>query len=530
MAKTASMGTLAVYLTAKADGLERGLNKGVKALKGFASMALAAFGVNSLKNFAEESLNLFGIQEQNEQRLAGVLKATNYAAGLGAKELKNYASELQGMTTYGDESILKLQTTLLAFTGVAGEEFKRATALALDMTEVLGTGATENIKKLGKSLDDPKSALTGLMEVGIFFTEEQKKQITQLVDAGKKREAQLVILAELERHYGGAASAAADTVLGRQIQMQNAWGDLREEIGRLLAMMFSVKDVSGDLTTTFSNWANTLKSEGAEIAFSFKAIWIDFSSGLKLLWALVEPVILGIGDILHVSINNWGNILYWLYDSIVKWFSNLGKVRDSFVNDFISSIAEIPKIIASMWQKVIKAVASGDISSVSSIVVSELFKAGKGKLQETVRNAMKAAGISTIPKMQDINSEELFGRFGKIGSEWDRIERERVHQQNQLGKWLDGIKNQSEEKPGTGTGNGTGGTQSAGIIGQNAAKMTTTALFGSLEAYQARYNTGKDFENKLIKLQQDQLTESKNQTNAIKKLGNNGITLGVADM
>ncbi len=507
------------------------MNKGVKALKGFAAMALAAFGVNSLKNFAEESLNLFGIQEQNEQRLAGVLKATNYAAGLGAKELKNYASELQGMTTYGDESILKLQTTLLAFTGVAGEEFKRATALALDMTEVLGTGATENIKKLGKSLDDPKSALTGLMEVGIFFTEEQKKQITQLVDAGKKREAQLVILAELELHYGGAASAAADTVLGRQIQMKNAWGDLREEIGRLLAMMFSVKDVSGDLTTTFSNWANTLKSEGAEIVFSFKAIWIDFSSGLKLLWALVEPVILGIGDILQNSMNNWVEIGMWLYDSFVKVFSNIGDVASAFVKQLLLSLASIPSKFSEMWAEMLKAIGTGDFEALRKKVATTAVEIlSPNILADAVKKAADAAGITSLPKIDYSYIHGTLDRFGTIGGEWDRIERERVHQQNQLEKWLDGIKNQSEEKPGTGTGNGTGGTQSAGIIGQNAAKMTTTALFGSLEAYQARYNTGKDFENKLIKLQQDQLTESKNQTNAIKKLGNNGITLGVADM
>ena len=150
---------------------------------------------------------------------------------------------------------------------------------------------------------------------------------------------------------------------------------------------------------------------------------------------------------------------------------------------------------------------------------------------DAVKEAAAAAGIDSLPEIDYSYINGTLGRFGAIGSEWDRIERERVQEQNQLDRWLEGIKNQSEEKPGNrnGTGNGTG-IPSAGIIGQNVAKMTTTALFGSLEAYQARYNTGKDFENKLIKLQQDQLTESKNQTTALENLSSNGLTLGVADM
>lgn len=518
------MGTLAVYLTAKADGLERGLNKGVKALKGFASMALAAFGVNSLKNFAEESLNLFGIQEQNEKRLEAVLKATNYAAGLGAKELKNYASELQGMTTVGDEEILKMQTTLLAFTGVAGNEFKRATALALDMSEVLGTGATENIKKLGKSLDDPKSALTGLMETGIFFTEEQKKQITQLVDAGKKREAQLVILAELERHYGGAATAATDTVLGRQKQMTNAWGDLREEIGRVLAMVISVQDNSKSLADTFSNWAAALKKDSAEIVYTLKSFWIDFSSGLKLFWELIEPIAVTLGSILSKSMNNWAEIFTWIYYSAQNVFKNIGKAIgkffDAISHDLINFLMPIPNLV----KKTIEAITTGN----QDILWDAMFP-----FREAYGQFFSDLQLLPFPKLQDFNTlSEIFSPFGKIGSEWDRIERERYNAQANLEKWYNSQINPKPENGNDGGNNGGNGNgnNSAGIIVQNVAKLTNTALRGSLEAYQARYNTGKDFENKLVKLQEDQLTETKNQTAAIESLAKNGIALGVANM
>lgn len=95
-----------------------------------------------------ESINLYGIQEQNERKLERVLAATGNAVGFNAQQLKDYASELQGMTTTGDEEILKHQSLLLAFTGVVGDEFKRAMALALDMSEVIGNGVPENVKNL----------------------------------------------------------------------------------------------------------------------------------------------------------------------------------------------------------------------------------------------------------------------------------------------------------------------------------------------------------------------------------------------
>ena len=133
-----------------------------------------------------------------------------------------------------------------------------------------------------------------------------------------------------------------------------------------------------------------------------------------------------------------------------------------------------------------------------------------------------------------VATREIFSPFGKIGSEWDRIERERYNAQANLEKWYNRQINPKSENGNGGGNNGgnsnDGGNSSAGIIVQNVAKLTNTALRGSLEAYQARYNTGKDFENKLVKLQEDQLTETKNQTAAIESLAKNGIALGVANM
>ena len=501
MAKTAKAGTLAVHLTANANDLERTLKGGIQSLRGFALAAAAAFGVNSLKDFAKESLNLYGIQQQNENRLAGVLKSTGYAAGLTAKELKNHASELQGMTTVGDESILKLQTTLLAFTGVAGNEFKRATALALDMSEVLGTGATENIKKLGKSLDDPKSALTGLMEVGVFFSEQQKAQITQLVDAGKKREAQLIILEELERHYGGAAAAAADTVLGRQTQMLNAWGDLKEGIGNVLAQSLALGDGYAGLTAKFSEWASWLNQNADAIGFSIQSVFIDIQAGFQTVWAAAK----GVFDFIWNAVKHTVNaVIIWPFQYLWHDLKLTG-----------SWIKELSKLIIGLAREAWNAILGRDYDF--------------GKIFANFREQI-SKGVEVKPL---VGLEFKYDQWGNFKKELDQIDRDRAQKQLQLERGLleRRTKQNAEDNA---RGNKKDGTSSVATAAAEmskisipaVAKLATVALQGSLEAYQARMNQGKNIPEQQLKIQEQQLA-AQQETNRLLKGGDSAAGIGL---
>lgn len=496
MAKTAPAGTLAVYLTANADGLERGLKRGAKALKSFAGVALAAFGVNSLKNFAMESLNLFGIQEQNEQRLSRVLKATNHAAGLSAKQLKEHASELQGLTTVGDESILKLQTTLLAFTGVAGDEFKRATALALDMSEVLGTGATENVKKLGKSLQDPLSALTGLKEAGVTFSEQQQAQIKSLVAADKRREAQLIILAELEKRYSGAAAAAADTVLGRQTQMANAWGDLKEGIGNVLAESLNLKGIYETLAAKFSEWAGWLNDNAAIIGFSFRSVFIDIQAGFQLVWAGAK----GVFDFI------WNAIKHTVNDFLVLPFQYLWNGLKA-INAALWDIANLITGLAEQaWNAILG--RNYDFKKVFADFGTEL-----GKIIDETKPV--------------IGLEFNYDQWGNFVKEYDEIDRNRRRKQQELERNLLNrqIKKKADDNE-RGSGSDSGAKMTIDI--PPVAKLVTTALQGSLEAYRARVNQSKNIPDQQLKVQQQQLSEQKKTNQLLENNKTGGTTLEVA--
>ena len=88
--------------------------------------------------------------------------------------------------------------------------------------------------QIGKALESPEIGLVALRRSGISFTEMQIGQIKKLVEEGKKHEAQLIILKEIQSQVGGAAKAAAETAGGAWTQAFNVIGDVMEQIGSVV--------------------------------------------------------------------------------------------------------------------------------------------------------------------------------------------------------------------------------------------------------------------------------------------------------
>ena len=190
------------------------------------TLPMAAMAATSVQAFREQ-------QKAIAQVNAG-LKSTGAQVGFTSKELQNMASELQKNTLFGDEQILKDATAqLLTFTNITGDQFDRTQQAALDLaTRLYGDLKGASIQ-LGKALNDPVANLSALSRSGIQFSEEQKTVIKSLAETGRLAEAQTVILDELDKQYGGSAEAAADAD-GGITQLANAFGDLQEEIGKVV--------------------------------------------------------------------------------------------------------------------------------------------------------------------------------------------------------------------------------------------------------------------------------------------------------
>lgn len=230
---------LKVWIGSDTSAFEKGVDRSKRkmstlgrAAKKLGGIMAGAFAADRLKSFALESIQLAKVQADAEKKLTAVLQATGHAAGLSAKELKHYASELQDITLYGDEATIAAMGMMASFKSIKGDVFKAAIRSAQDMSTVMDTDLKQSILQVGKALESPEIGMSALRKTGVSFTQEQIAAVKKLIAEGKKEEAQLIILKELQGEFGGAAKVAAEDAHGAMVQLFNAWGDLREVIGQ----------------------------------------------------------------------------------------------------------------------------------------------------------------------------------------------------------------------------------------------------------------------------------------------------------
>ena len=200
-------------------------------IKRMGAALLAAFSIQKIMQWGAAAIKAYNEQAIAVAKLESVLKSTGNAAGLTSKELQRYATELQKTTMFGDEATLEAMARLATFKSISKDIFKATIASAQDLATVMGGDLNGAILQLGKALEAPEIGLTMLRRSGVSFSTEQIEQIKKLVAEGKKHEAQLVMLAEVQSQFGGAAKAAGETASGAWKQVSNAIGDLMEVLG-----------------------------------------------------------------------------------------------------------------------------------------------------------------------------------------------------------------------------------------------------------------------------------------------------------
>lgn len=288
-------------------------------------------------------------QEDAINRLNITLKATGYAAGFTAAQLLDQAKALQQVTRFGDETITAMQTMLLTFKNIKGDEFKRATEAALDMAtaEAAVSGRAVDLTatsiRLGKALNDPILGISALSRVGVQFTEQQKNLIKTLVLTGKTAEAQQVILTELEGEFGGMARDV-NTASGALKQMWNALGDVAERIGQ--AFLPGIKDTARAIKEwaerneeRIGRWANMTAAYltyAKDVLVTFvKFLASDWSAGIKVGLDVSLEFFKAFGTSLVILITDiasraWRAFVKEFGEGLGKWLAEAGKPEGVF--------------------------------------------------------------------------------------------------------------------------------------------------------------------------------------------------------
>jgi len=229
---------------------------GALAYKG-ATMLVRAF-----KDAIVDSINAAIEQEKADKALSASLEITGRPVKALAAHFKAFASEMQKSTVYGDEAIQGAQTLLIQLTNLDKNGIDRATKGTIGLASVMGMDLNSATNLVAKALSGNVGALS---RYGI-----------QVSKTGTEEEKRIEILDKLEQFYG-RATAETETYGGKLAQLKNKYGDLQEEVGKLITSstfwmttLNSMIDVINDVLTVHNKLDAAIRNENESTMNSVK--------------------------------------------------------------------------------------------------------------------------------------------------------------------------------------------------------------------------------------------------------------------
>ena len=201
-----------------------------------------AAGIKVAKETIDELSQAYTKQASAEVALTQAAKNNPYLLSTSVTNLKQYASQLQSISTYGDEELLPLMAQL-ASSGRTEEEIMKIMSASVDVAASGAMGLESAVKNLNKTY----GGLSG--ELG-----ETIPQIKALTTEELKEGKAVEILAS---QYAGMAGEVSKTT-GTKQQLSNAIGDLKEEMGAPFEKAMS--PIRAFFTELVSGWASAKKA------------------------------------------------------------------------------------------------------------------------------------------------------------------------------------------------------------------------------------------------------------------------------
>ena len=233
------------------EGLKETENKIKKASDsfktGFAKSAVAVAGVTAAiataKKVVDELTDSYRTQIQAETQLESAAKNNPYLSSESVKRLKDYAGQLQSISTTGDEELLPYMGRLASM-GRTESEIMEIMAVSLDVA----ASGTMSLESAMMNLAKTFGGYAG--ELG--ETNPKIKALTQ--EQLKNGEAVRV----MKEQYAGIAEEVAKST-GSAQQLKNAMGDLKEELGAPFER--ALTPVRNFFTELIGGWANAKKAK-----------------------------------------------------------------------------------------------------------------------------------------------------------------------------------------------------------------------------------------------------------------------------
>jgi hypothetical protein len=232
--------------------------------------------------------------------------------------------------------------------GKGNDIFNQTSAAVLDMTAAMNGGivSQDGIKtatiQLGKALNDPLKGMTALQKVGVTFSQGQKDQIANLLKHNDLLGAQKVILAEVNREFGGAAAAAADPAQKAQV----AWKNFQETIGGLILPTIN------RLLTAFSG---ALPGAVSVISGALSGL----AGPARTVQAALAPIAAQVGPLLAVAFRAVGAVLAWLVPLVAQFVVGVAALAQDMAARAMPVLRDLASVLGPLLGGAIKGIVTG---------------------------------------------------------------------------------------------------------------------------------------------------------------------------
>ena len=424
----------------------------IKAGLGAVGVAVGAFLKGSIEEASEA--------QKSEANLEQSLKSTKGAAGMTMDSLNKLTEAMMKNTTFSKDEIESGEGMLLTFTQIGKNVLPQAAAATLDYAQKMGVDAKSAALTLGKALNDPANGLSKLTRSGVTFTDAQKKQIVAMQKAGDTAGAQKLMIAELNKEFGGQAAAAADTYAGKQKQIANQIKEVKETIGT--ALMPVLLEIGKVITPIIQKIAQFVTQHPKLTAAILAVIAVvgTLVGGMSLLntvtgavgiaqTAALGPILLVVAAIGALAVAAVAIVTHWkqvktffidLWNTIKGLFGNIGNWFKSVFSVAVDNVKSVwsgfTGFFSGLWNG-IKTGASTAWNGIKSVVmaiitpfvtgIKSVFNGMKSGLRD-ILNGVKSifSGVWTVIKNVVLGIVLVFidlitGNFKKLHSDLSGI-------------------------------------------------------------------------------------------------------------
>lgn len=267
--------------------------------KKVAGAAAAYVGFNQVKDLLKDSVTGVLELERANTRLETLMLNTAGNTKEMAKGIIEYGDELELITTVEGDATVAGASQLATFQ-LQGDTIKQLLpslqnlAVAQNGVDVSQDNMISSANLLGKVMMGSTGALT---KAGVSFTDTQES----ILKTGTEAEKAAMLVEVLNQNFGGLAESMAKTDEGKIIQLRNAWGTVKDEIG--FAVMPVVSGVVNYLAQNIPNIRDTVTDAMAKVKPLAADLWEKIKQGAEVAgnmiswvkdnWSWLRPVIEG---------------------------------------------------------------------------------------------------------------------------------------------------------------------------------------------------------------------------------------------